>query len=392
MAREELEEIQFASKGPNTRSVTTRRTSTAMDSSAVNEAYSNKRKAEPETQSAISSKKIKQDEDPLINRSEKYWFEDGNVVIHIEDTYFKLYRGQLARTSNFFANLFTGDESISVRLGDLPLFHLTNVTAHDFALLLEWLDNSIPIFTAAEWPHHPVVASVLRASIVLDFPSLRDAATHILQQEWDSDLQGYLAVTTPILYAANTVVLAKECNLPPAILKRAYYELLVESDFEQSADDADETTEATPLPCSEVYLLIRARSKLQDAWDDVTTFPATLASCPARKTTDKDACKSLVQRKVAWLKIVFESSLAKDYKFDPILGLARLQSADWKAEGICESCVAKMRGEWKTKQEELWSASDEWLGLDTGEEVEVVQLRTQRHLVAFAFRGLSSIK
>lgn len=110
--------------------------------SYANEACSSsKRKAEPETQSAPSNKKTKQNEPASIKRSEKYWFNDGNVVVQIDHTQFQLYRGQLARASKFFADLFSSE--VSARLGDLPLFRLTNVTARDFALLLAWLFDSM---------------------------------------------------------------------------------------------------------------------------------------------------------------------------------------------------------------------------------------------------------
>lgn len=209
-----------------------------------------------------------------------------------------------------------------------------------------------------------MVASILRASVALDFPSLRDAATHILLDMWNPDLQDYLDDTEKSFYAADAVILAKECGLPAGILKRAYCSLLTQPELDQDIVDTDETSKPMPLPSSEVYLLTRARVKLLNAWDDVTILPATLTSCPSRKAGGRDACESLASTKAAWEKIVYQGGLAREWKFNPIEGLNRLQNADWAAEGVCGRCIESVRDEWKAKQEEIWSDLDEWLDLD----------------------------
>ncbi|KAL5504491.1 hypothetical protein ACEPAH_7152 [Sanghuangporus vaninii] len=44
---------------------------------------------------------------PATVRSDRFWFEDGTVVIRVEDTLYKLYKGILARQSNFFKSKIT---------------------------------------------------------------------------------------------------------------------------------------------------------------------------------------------------------------------------------------------------------------------------------------------
>ena len=41
------------------------------------------------------------------NRCEDLWFEDGNVVLRAEDTYFKVYEGILSRESPVFVDMFS---------------------------------------------------------------------------------------------------------------------------------------------------------------------------------------------------------------------------------------------------------------------------------------------
>lgn len=40
------------------------------------------------------------------NPSEKYWFEDGNIVLRVEDTLFRVHRGMLSRHSTVFSDMF----------------------------------------------------------------------------------------------------------------------------------------------------------------------------------------------------------------------------------------------------------------------------------------------
>ncbi|KAL5483029.1 hypothetical protein ACEPAI_8258 [Sanghuangporus weigelae] len=44
---------------------------------------------------------------PEAVRSDRFWFEDGTVVIRVENTLYKLYKGILARQSNFFKSKIT---------------------------------------------------------------------------------------------------------------------------------------------------------------------------------------------------------------------------------------------------------------------------------------------
>lgn len=198
------------------------------------------------------------------------------------------------------------------------------------------------IFTKTVCPSHREVASVLRSSTVLEFPSLRAAASHILENFWQPKISSALdGEDRP--YAVDTVILAKECDLP-IILKRAYYELLMHPDFQQSRDEGDASSNTFPLPSEDLYRLSYARAKMLGIWTGATTkFPDAWMSCSGRRAHTDNPCPSLLKIKAAWFKFVCESGLAQNFIHDPINGFEKLQFAESTAGEICAECVRKMR-------------------------------------------------
>lgn len=68
-------------------------------------------------------------------RRSDLWFEDGNVVLEAEGTFFKVYRGNLARHSSVFAAMFSfpqpktqSDPSESVE--GCPIVHMPDAATH----------------------------------------------------------------------------------------------------------------------------------------------------------------------------------------------------------------------------------------------------------------------
>jgi len=45
------------------------------------------------------------DQTPLVQST--YWFDDGNVILHAENTQFRLHRSLLSRHSNIFKDMFS---------------------------------------------------------------------------------------------------------------------------------------------------------------------------------------------------------------------------------------------------------------------------------------------
>lgn len=105
------------------------------------------------------------------------------------------------------------------------------------------------------WPEFPVVAAVMRSSTALGFSSFRDMASHMLKDTWNPNLSAYCPGSA-IDYAVDTIILAKQHNLP-YVLKRAYYELLRSPGFKQTGADP-----VAPLSFEEPLLLLKTVSPM----------------------------------------------------------------------------------------------------------------------------------
>src|ERR1700733_451562 len=111
-------------------------------------------------------------------------------------------------------------------------------------------------------PKFPVFASILRASTALEFPSFREFAVTYLQTMWSDDLDAVSDKCLP--YALETIVLARECNVPGP-LKRAFYELLRIPEFlDVFGEDRFPAVaqHAHPLSPADVRRLQRTRNRL----------------------------------------------------------------------------------------------------------------------------------
>ena len=89
----------------------------------------------PPTRETACQASIQDDVEQDIVRDNTFWYEDGNVIIKGENTYFKLLRSRLARDSQYFANLFSTPLQ--------PIYELSNVTLIDFRRFLTALEQPL---------------------------------------------------------------------------------------------------------------------------------------------------------------------------------------------------------------------------------------------------------
>jgi hypothetical protein len=124
---------------------------------------------ESQSESSLKRQKLVTPPTDNVRRVSKFWYDDGNVIIQIEDVQFKLYRGQLTRYSTFFADLLSRDcdvdgsqaEIKEVAVGEhmyptlhgVPIYIVTCVHVADFIVLLSALDDSV--YALKHYPIYP---------------------------------------------------------------------------------------------------------------------------------------------------------------------------------------------------------------------------------------------
>ena len=86
--------------------------------------------------------------DRISIRHPVFWFDDGSIVVRVEDYLFKVHRSLLSRHSNFFAHsqgITTPDlrEDLALDCDYIVVDHEKGVLAQDVEVLLEHLYHDV---------------------------------------------------------------------------------------------------------------------------------------------------------------------------------------------------------------------------------------------------------
>lgn len=93
-----------------------------------------------EFHSEESSKRQRQSSFGDLCQHATFWEPDGNVIVQVENTLFKLRKSTLVRHSRYFAELFACDAE---ELEGVPHYYVAATSDTDFAVLLDALDNAV---------------------------------------------------------------------------------------------------------------------------------------------------------------------------------------------------------------------------------------------------------
>ena len=89
---------------------------------------------------------------PASTRHPTFWFDDGSIIICVQDTAFKVHRSQLARHSEIFADLFSLPQPPdSPNLEGCPIVHLPDRKS-DFVDLLKALYDPLCVWVQIVTP------------------------------------------------------------------------------------------------------------------------------------------------------------------------------------------------------------------------------------------------
>ncbi|KAG7445524.1 uncharacterized protein BT62DRAFT_932619 [Guyanagaster necrorhizus] len=344
--------------------------------SQINKPGTQKRKQDDGDRSITASQqpakrqKVKAARRLVMHKHQVHWELDGNVVVRIKKTLFRLHRS-IARYSEWFSKRIEGGADDFE--GKDPIYDIDDkVTEEDFEALLDAMDDAITYFYNP--PDFFTAASIFRASSALSFNRFRDWATRYLEEMWPSSLSK--VTTTPINHASATVILARECGLK-SIRKRALYELVRLTGFGQ--DDSDDETDhhhhhhqpsssrssRTAISSSDYRLLVRAREMLTSAW--TTRIATATFGVEGKCVGNVSGCTASEVGLVAakHQEMVGASGLFETFLRDPICGTQALMELDWaKAGGYCQGCVDQRIVVWRKARERMWEDLDIWLGLD----------------------------
>ena len=217
-------------------------------------------------------------------------------------------------------------------------------------------------------PSFDVIASVMRAATILEFPHLRAWSLRCLLDTCytlkplkpgeSGDLKITYSAVAPIPHhrAADSLRLARQCN-QTGIIKLALYDL--------ARSGATESSSVSP---KDLELISSARARLAHAWNRFAAAPSFASSCTG--PSPSDANTSCIIRSPALalekhLTAIHGSGIFSRYRFDPICGLSRLMDMRnvWLHAGYCTGCVGKRMEEWNQGISSIWEQMDDWFGL-----------------------------
>ncbi|TFK32821.1 hypothetical protein BDQ12DRAFT_691944 [Crucibulum laeve] len=345
----------------------------------------------------------------LPQKHPMYWFDDGSIIIRVENTLFKLHLTLISRHSAYFsayttAHLFSrGEAPTGLKLFNqcddeiessgylfIDTEHSRGVVAADMVVLLEHLYHDVPLTSNASLDR---VASILRITSPqqLDFPRLHEHA---------KDLFGAMfpAGPTPFSYPHplhDALTLATDFDIP-SVRKALLYSLVTTTHF-----DTEDMPELSPVddvmdPPRQTSLVTApaAPISIQHTAANVESDPiaihmiSTLKSQAQRRTltpSDVELCRRLMTKLIdhftptlftpaatphmactdvfadTWMSLVIQPALEDDGVYKPLETLERIKGIDWATHGLCPACVIEKREEWTEEQYIVWRLMDEWL-------------------------------
>ncbi|KAI0692583.1 hypothetical protein C8T65DRAFT_745087 [Cerioporus squamosus] len=279
---------------------------------------------------------------PEDARSEELWYPDGNVIVKVEGTYFKLFQSRLQRHCEYFKRIFEDGVAAVVDVQD--------VTLQDFETLLRYLE--IPGYDA---PYEAAV-SLLRAAHVLGCKLISNLAEKRVVGPWSSTAppsdDDNLA-DRPYQEGIELLSLARELGLPHAVRKQALYALLA-SDVLWSDVEDPKRRAAVDISDCDLLLLYRARSAMQEKWRRQYLAPPSMCHtegcCEDR---DEDA------RRVRWYG-EFAAVTVEEAR-DPLRAADRMQQYVRTLTGWCQSCIEDRADAWREVRTVWWEELDKLL-------------------------------
>ncbi|KZV65394.1 hypothetical protein PENSPDRAFT_756510 [Peniophora sp. CONT] len=321
-------------------------------------------------------------EERAPQRSDKFWYQDGSVVLQIGRVLFRLHKSLLSAQSSFFHELFIdpyrpADEYDAGAGVILPFYVLSveGLRVFDFERLLETLENPHIITRLKNRPTFDVLSAVARAAHILEFAHTLQWTKDELDWYWTSDLSEVEDVPEECIEDAMAALqLSRDADIPE-IRKAAFYELLRLPNFGQNDED-------TPLVlCHADYnLLTRARQHCAQVWMDVLLIPPPRSDLCVEQENKrgKTRCgaRSESMLKSGWLTFVGDEDLRK-YSIDPVAGFRALRKFNIPKEdkgGFCAECRRSWRDMWKKKVIQFWEGLDKALDLVPVEAQETVEV------------------
>ncbi|KAI1790687.1 hypothetical protein LXA43DRAFT_1095288 [Ganoderma leucocontextum] len=263
-------------------------------------------------------------------RDDTFWYPDGNLIVRVGGTVFKLHRSRLARYCAYFKNLFESGISVNEHIERCPVYNAPeDLMPEVFKDLLTAIETPLENLKSRLSASNTV--SLLEAAVLLSCGAVLRLAKNRMYAFWDSrlvpeklglgDIRSY---TTTIA----TIHLARNHNIP-SLLKRTFYELLSSEEYW----DVYHTDRASIDLCStDRERLLFARDVLGKLWREfILTVPdMTIPAVNRHPVLNNMCCHPCGNRGDIWRSYVIEKGDLERGGLDPL----RNKESAWKVKRV----------------------------------------------------------
>ncbi|KAF8549404.1 hypothetical protein OG21DRAFT_590866 [Imleria badia] len=161
--------------------------------------------------------------DAMESVNKQFWFEDGDIVLGIEDKHVKIHQSKLMGSLVFSTMLALPQPELMESFDGCPFVKLPHDTFHDWIPVLEWMyDRSSFELRSTSLD---ITARALRIATKYEILEVRQWCKQQLLSRWP--LKVVEMNTTAMANAAEAICLARELDIPE-ILPAAFYALAVQ--------------------------------------------------------------------------------------------------------------------------------------------------------------------
>ncbi|KAJ7457648.1 hypothetical protein B0H11DRAFT_1818297 [Mycena galericulata] len=298
-------------------------------------------------------------ETPIV-RSEEYWFDDGNIILQVESTQFRLTKSMLAMHSSVFRDMFTvplpADEPT---IENCPVVVLPGDSSQDWTLLL---GSIYPKSFTTDIPTMERIAAILRLSKKYDFPLFRKECLRRLKAEFPATLDVLDTLESWSLIKDDEsskmnfplVSLAREIGLH-SVLPMAFYLIIRNKDAMNQILNAEDIG----MSANDCLACLRGYVKLLELQSSTTMAWLTEPHIPIKGCSQPDDCDAALNTIGYNLSTAHRPAL---YVFD-----------DWHpgwGTDMCDCCQEKAKEVFEEGRAKCWERLPCVFGLADWEELK----------------------
>lgn len=290
----------------------------------------------------------------LPEKSDKFWFEDGNIVLVTGDTAFRVHRGILAKSSAVFKDLFElSQPTDGDTIEGCPTIPLSD-TPTDVSGLLDALYHGVKYIRRDSYPSWDVVRGMVLLGRKYQIDDLRDLGIDHLKRIFPTDIAGWDAVCRGTFSSCMSfsredyigiATLAREIDLP-LVRTHALYKccLLSNSVLVNGHERPDGSMEK--LSPEDLQLVLAARHRLTIS--DVKLVDSMFGTLPPPCATQIVCVGAVLQ-----LQAELRSNIDDWLSFNPLNPWEDTVARDCATKKICPACTLHLQTKFTAQRQHV---------------------------------------